>query len=345
MSREAGRATDKGGTMTAALETEKLTRRFGRTEAVNGLDLAVPEGSIFALLGPNGAGKTTTIKTAMNIIEPTAGLARVLGTDSRRLGPPEFRRIGYVSENQELPDWMTVEQFLAYCRPFYPTWDAAFEGQLLRQFDLPPGQRLNRLSRGMRMKAALLSSLAYRPRLLVLDEPFAGLDPLVREEFVQGVLELTADEGWTIFIASHDVDEVERLADWVAFINDGRLQFAEPVATLLDRFRQVEVTLPGPAPEALTPAPGMLPPEWLQPEHAGHVVRFVDTGYGDGEEARIRSCFAGAIEVTATPMPLRSIFVALARSYRTAASKGMSRELGIRIQESGIRSQESGRLP
>ena len=297
--------------MNVVLETENLTRRFGKTEAVNGLTLSVPEGSIFAFLGPNGAGKTTTIKTVMNIIEPSGGRARVLGIDSRRLGPSEFRQIGYVSENQEIPDWMTVDGLVAYCRPLYPTWDAGFEKHLLRLFDLPRDRPLRTLSRGMRVKAALLSSLAYRPRLLVLDEPFAGLDPLVRDEFVSGVLELTASERWTIFIASHDVDEVERLADWVGIINAGRLQLAEPVTSLLARFRQVEVTMEG---EARLPQP--LPPGWLHPEQAGHVVRFVDSAYREGDTQPWETHVPQAHSVSATPMSLRSIFVALARTYR-----------------------------
>jgi ABC-2 type transport system ATP-binding protein len=300
-------------TMNAVIETHSLTRRYRRTDAVNGLDLAVPEGSIFAFLGPNGAGKTTTIKTLMNIIEPTSGRASVLGVDSRGLGPSEFRQIGHVSENQELPDWMTLDQLTAYCRPLYPTWDNDFEQQLMRLFDLPRRRTIKAMSRGMRMKAALLSSLAYRPRLLVLDEPFAGLDPLVREEFVSGVLELTAQGGWTIFIASHDVDEVERLADWVGILDNGRLHLAEPVGSLLDRFRQVEVTVDEAARHR-----GGLPPTWLKLEEAGHVVRFVDTKFdADDTRAQIAARFGATAQGTAAPMSLRAIFVALARTYRT----------------------------
>ena len=152
---------------------------------LNGLNLAVPEGSLYGLLGPNGAGKTTTIKILMNIIGASGGRAEALGVDSRRLGPKSFAQIGYVSENQEMPEWMTVEYFLAYLRPFYPAWDVAREKELLRQFELPLDRKLKHLSRGMRMKAALASSLAYRPKLIVLDEPFTGLDPLVRDEFIR----------------------------------------------------------------------------------------------------------------------------------------------------------------
>ena len=166
----------------------------------------------------------------MNILEPSAGTATVLGVDSRRLGPAQFQQIGYVSENQELPGWMTIRELLDYCAPFYPTWDAAFAEDLRRRLDLPLNRKIKAFSRGMRMKAALLSSLAYRPKLLVLDEPFAGLDALVRDEFIQGILELAEEAKWSVFISSHDIDEVERLADWIGVINEGRLYLSEPVA-------------------------------------------------------------------------------------------------------------------
>jgi ABC-2 type transport system ATP-binding protein len=299
--------------MPGIIEIDHLKRRFGSCEAVNDLSLSVPEGSVFALLGPNGAGKTTTIKVMMNIIRPTAGNARVLGVDSRRLGPAEFRQIGYVSENQELPA-MTVRQLLDYCAPLYPSWDPEFATTLLKTLDVPADRPIATLSRGTRMKAALVSSLAYHPKLLVLDEPFAGLDPLVREEFAQGVLELTGQRQWTVFLASHDIDEVERLADWVAMINNGRLLLSESVASLLSRFRQIEVV---PAVEGAVPSP--LPPSWLLAQKAGRTVRFFDTKYEpESSDALLRQVFPDAQHVMAEPMSLRAIFVALARAHRVS---------------------------
>jgi ABC-2 type transport system ATP-binding protein len=300
--------------MSEIIQIEHLERRFGSCEAVNDLSLAVPEGSVFALLGPNGAGKTTTIKVMVNIIRPTMGRVAVLGVDSRRLGPAEFRQIGYVSENQDLPAAMTVRQLLDYCRPLYPSWDADFAASLVRTLDVPLDRKIAALSRGTRMKAALVSSLAYHPKLLVLDEPFAGLDPLVREEFAQGVLELTGQQQWTVFVASHDIDEVERLADWVAMINNGRLLLSESVSSLLARFRQMEVV---PAGEGA--ALSSLPATWLLPEQAGRTVRFFDTKYEpDGSAALVQHVFPGAANVNAEPMSLRAIFVALARANRVS---------------------------
>lgn len=197
--------------MEEVIATRNLSRAFGRRPVVRDVTLSVPEGSVLALIGPNGTGKTTTIKTLVNILEPSSGEATVLGTPSTQLGPAQFQQIGYVSENQELPDWMTVAELLTYCKPMYPSWNDAFCESLLRQLDLQSDQKIKSLSRGMKVKAALLSSLAYHPRLLILDEPFAGLDALVREEFIRGMLELTGQDRWTVLIASHEIDEVERL--------------------------------------------------------------------------------------------------------------------------------------
>jgi ABC-2 type transport system ATP-binding protein len=294
------------------IETHHLAHRYWRTEAVHDLTLAVPTGSVFALLGPNGAGKTTTIKVLMNLLRPTAGSASVLGVDSRRLGEREFAQIGYVSENQKLPLWMTVRQLLDYCRPFYPTWDPALENRLLAQFDLPPDRKLKHLSRGMLMKAALLSTLAYRPKLLVLDEPFSGLDPLVREELVHGLLEVSELGEWSVFISSHEIEEVERLCDWIAVLDEGRLQFAESTEVLLNRFRRVEVTLQGGAAKLEAP-----PPDWLELERTGDLVRFIATQFGPETERACRERFpSGTFSVQA--MTLREIFIALARAGRNA---------------------------
>jgi ABC-2 type transport system ATP-binding protein len=290
------------------IETQNLSRRFGSTEAVHQLTFAVPAGSVFALLGANGAGKTTTLKVLMNVLPPTGGAARVLGVDSRKLGEREFAQIGYVSENQQLPLWMTVRQLLDYCRPFYPTWDRGLEATLLRQFALPESRKLSQLSRGMLMKAALLSSLAYRPKLLVLDEPFSGLDALVRDEFIRGVLEVSALGEWTVVVSSHDIDEVERLADHVALLEAGRLRLSESTETLQGRFRRVEVSDAPAAASAL--------PSWLQWERAGTLTRFIETGYaGESSERDWRERFPGGT-VSAQPMTLREIFMALARANR-----------------------------
>ena len=301
--------------MEPAITTVDLTCRYGRTEAVRGLSLTVDPGSIFALLGPNGAGKTSTVRMLMNILRPSGGRATVLGVDSRRLGVHELATIGYVSENQKLPWWMTVDELLAFCRPLYPSWDESLCRKLLADFDLQANAKIASLSRGMRVKAALVSSLAYRPRLLVLDEPFSGLDPVVRDDLVHGVLELAGQEQWTVFISSHDLDEVERLVDTVAFIDAGRLVLAEPFDDLHARFRRVEVTTDI---AEVRLKPDATNAEWIGVEHAGRVVRFVDTRYVEGETERRAAERFSATHVDVHPMTLREIFVAIVRARREA---------------------------
>jgi ABC-2 type transport system ATP-binding protein len=223
-----------------------LKKRFGRTEALRGVNLEVPQGRVSAFLGPNGSGKTTTIQCAMHLMGADSGRIEVLGVAPQRLDTGHWRRIGYVAENQRMPEWMTVEGLLDYLRPMYGAqWDRDFERKMMKDFDLPGRTRIGLLSRGQRMKAALLSSLAYRPQLVVLDEPFSGLDPLVREEFLSGLLELTETEGWTVWISSHDMEEVERFADRVAIIDQGRVHLEDEVAAIQARFRMVELVLGG----------------------------------------------------------------------------------------------------
>jgi ABC-2 type transport system ATP-binding protein len=300
--------------MNSAIRTQSLSKRFGRTAAVDGLDLAVPEGAIYALVGPNGAGKTTIIKMLMNIFPPTAGHAEVLGVDSRKLAGKAFSRIGYVSENQEMPEWMTAGSMLDYYRPFYPTWDRALERQLVRQFDLPLTRKLKHLSRGMRMKAAFASSLAYRPSLIVLDEPFTGLDPLVRDELIEGLIERAPET--TIFLSSHDLAEIESFSSHVGYLEQGRLLFSEEMSVLSNRFREVTVTLDSPA-----PLPENLPPAWLQPQTADCVLRFVDSDFSEDRTAReLAERFPTARNIAFDPMPLRAIFLAVAKAGRSRAS-------------------------
>jgi ABC-2 type transport system ATP-binding protein len=299
--------------MTNSIQTQDLVKKFRRVDALKGLNLSVPQGAVFALVGPNGAGKTTAIKILMNIFRATSGRAEVLGMDSVHVKGRQFEAIGYVSENQEHPDWMSVRAFLDYLRPFYPTWDRSLEGELVKQFDLPLDRKLRHLSRGMRMKAALASSLAYHPKLIILDEPFTGLDPLVRDELIQGLLD-RAEES-TIFISSHDLGEIETFASHVAYLEDGQLRFSEELSTLVDRFREVELTFDAPP-----PLPAQAPGSWMQLSSSAAVVRFIESQFEpERTGAEIKRVFGDVRNVTFAPMSLRSIFLAMAKSGRSAA--------------------------
>ncbi len=204
---------------------------------------------------------------------------------------------------------MTVESFLNYCKAMYPTWDNKFCDDLIKQFNLPMKQKIKSLSRGMKMKAALISSLAYRPKLLIFDEPFSGLDPLVRDEFITGMLDITEDKNWTIFISSHDIDEVERLADWVGIIDKGVLKVIEKTDDLQHRFRRVEVTLEEPVEGEIA-----FPKEWYLGQQQGRTVHFVDSQHVDGD-GKIREMFPNRTNVEMSGMSLREIFVVFAKQF------------------------------
>lgn len=296
------------------IQTDNLWKKYGRFDALQGLSLSVPEGSAFALIGANGAGKSTTIKTLMNIISPSQGSATILGVDTRKVSPRELTQIGYVAENQEMPGRLTVAEYIAYLRPFYPTWDRALEAAILAQLRLPPERKIKNLSHGMRLKMALACALPFRPRVLVLDEPYSGLDPLVRDEFMESLLRQAGD-GMTILISSHELTELEGVATHVAFLDRGRLLFQETMEALSDRLREVHVTL-----DRGGCVPLQLPTEWLDFRLSGNVASFVDTAYSEDRlAAKITAVFGAARDIDAQPIGLRSIFKTLARATRAGS--------------------------
>jgi ABC-2 type transport system ATP-binding protein len=216
--------------MPPIIETQGLSKTYGDFAALHDLDIAVPEGSVFAMMGSSGAGKTTAIKIMLNMLSATRGRATLCGVDSREIGPAVLAQIGYVSENQTLPARLSVADFFAYLRPHYAGWDRALEEELRAQFRLPPERKIGALSHGMRLKMALACALPFRPKLLILDEPLSGLDALARDEIIAGFLRQAGK--MTILVSSHELDEVERFATHVAFLHEGRLLFQGSVAAL-----------------------------------------------------------------------------------------------------------------
>ncbi len=296
------------------VETHDLWKAYGRHDALRGLSLSVPEGSAFALIGANGAGKTTTLKVLMNLLEPSRGNATVLGVDSRRLAPRELAQIGYVSENQDMPQRLTVAQFLDHLRPLYRTWDLELERSILAALRLPSDRKIRDLSHGMRMKMALASALPFRPRLLVLDEPFNGLDPLIRDEFMENLL--TQAGATTILISTHELADIENVATHVAFIDQGQLLFQQTMDELTTRVREVHIQL-GQVATLPTPMPG----SWLQPKAVGNMLSFIDIRFMEGElNSAIASLLPAVRSVQVRPLGLRSIFSVLARNAQYKAS-------------------------
>lgn len=207
----------------SVIEIRGLTRRFGKKAALHDVNLTVPRGSVFGLVGENGAGKTTLIKHILGLLRAEIGSVRVFGRDPVADPVGVLGRIGCLSEDRDLPDWMRIDELMRYSQAFYPTWDEDYAEDLRRDFALDSRQRVSTLSRGQRARAGLLVALAHRPDLLVLDEPSSGLDPVVRQEILGAIVRTVADEGRTVLFSSHLLDEVERVADHVAMLHDGRL--------------------------------------------------------------------------------------------------------------------------
>ena len=206
-----------------ALVVEGLTRRYGTSVAVDNLDLTVRRGTVLGLLGPNGAGKSTTLRMIMGLLRPTAGTVRVLGLDPFHAPSQVRQQIGYVPETPQIYRWMTVREVVRFCRALYAGWKDEQAELLLDTFQLPAGRRVRQLSKGMLAKLSLVIALAHEPQLLILDEPLSGLDPLARDEFLDGVLQGLCGGVRTVIFSSHQLDEVNRLSDFVAVLHGGRL--------------------------------------------------------------------------------------------------------------------------
>jgi ABC-2 type transport system ATP-binding protein len=211
------------------VEIRGLSRRFGRTLALDKVDLDIPRGAVFGLVGENGAGKTTLIKHMLGLLKAQEGTARIFGRDPVRDPVGVLGRIGYLSEDRDLPDWMTLRELLRYLRAFYSGWDDEFSSKLQAQFELDPHAPIKGLSQGQRARTCLLAAISYRPELLILDEPSTGLDPIVRRDILSAIIRTIAEEGRTVLFSSHLLDEVERMADWVAMIDRGRIVLCGPL--------------------------------------------------------------------------------------------------------------------
>jgi ABC-2 type transport system ATP-binding protein len=221
------------------VELSRVTRQFGTKTALDDLSLTVPRGGVFGLIGGNGAGKTTVIKHILGLLKAQTGSVRVFGLDPVANPVGTLGRIGYLSENRDLPDWMSVGQLMRYTQAFFPNWDENYAEELRQAFDLDANARIKTLSRGQRARAGLLIALAHRPELLVLDEPSSGLDPVVRRDILGAIIRTIADEGRTVLFSSHLLDEVERVADRVAIIHQGRILLTAPMEEIKDTHRRV----------------------------------------------------------------------------------------------------------
>ncbi len=230
------------------VEVAALTRRFVSKVALDNVRLEVPRGTVFGLVGVNGAGKTTLIKHVLGLLRATDGSVRVFGRDPASEPAAVLSRVGYLSEEPDLPGWMRVGELFRYTAAFYPTWDRAFAEELRVSFALDPEARVRHLSKGQRARAGLVLALAHRPELLILDEPSSGLDPIVRRDILEAVIRTVADEGRTVVFSSHLLHEVERVADRVALIDRGRVVFSGSLDHIKDTHHRLTLRFPEPRP-------------------------------------------------------------------------------------------------
>jgi ABC-2 type transport system ATP-binding protein len=240
-----------------AVEITGLSRRFGSKLALAQVSLEVKPGRVFGLVGANGAGKTTLIKHLLGRLKAETGSVRVFGFDPVADPVAVLSRTGYLSENRDLPAWMRVDELLRYTAAFYPKWDMAYAEELRHQFGLDPRAKIKTLSRGENAKAGLLIALAYRPELLLLDEPSSGLDPVVRRDILEAIIRTVADEGRTVFFSSHLLEEVERVADDIAMMFNGRVVLAGALDLVKENHHRLVLRFDSPQPTA-PPLPGVL---------------------------------------------------------------------------------------
>lgn len=294
-----------------AIETTCLTKRFRKTPAVTDLDLRIPTGSTFGFIGPNGAGKSTTIRMLMGMLRISGGEARVLGFDPKFDALSIKQRVGYVPELQFIYRWMRVHEAIGFCRSLYDTWNDELCRDLLRQFDLDENKRVKQLSKGMVVKLALLLAVAHEPELLILDEPMAGLDPIAREEVLDGVLQAVCDRGCTILFSSHTLSDVQRMADRVGIIDEGRLLVDCAVDDLLRDTKRIRAVLTdGSAPSH--------PPEgtiWQRTEKREWLVTVKDFTENTVEQIRSRN---GVENVEVIDLSLEDIFKDYIRGRRAS---------------------------
>ena len=291
-----------------AIETRSLRKSFGRHEALRGLDLHVPNGSIYGFLGRNGAGKTTTIKVLMGLLRASSGEGRVLGCALGDASDVEVRRrVGFVTEDKELYPYMTVSQVIRFTRPFFPRWRGDLERHYLEAFDLRPDQKVPELSKGMRSKLMLLLAMARGAELLILDEPMEGLDPAVAEE-VLGALTALAAEGMTIFFSSHQIADVEQIADHVCIVDRGASIVAGPLDDLRLRYQRLHVVFDEVMPKSVRWVDGV---ERVRQD--GRMLSIFASGNVEAIVEQARALPGATVE--RFPVTLKEIFLEHVRSH------------------------------
>ncbi len=288
------------------IEIQNLSRRFGKKQALSEVSLSVPEGCVFGLVGENGAGKTTLLKHVLGFLKPQAGVVRVFGLDPVADPPGVLGRIGHLSENRDLPMWMSIQELFEFTRAFYPKWDPVYAEKLRNMFELTLDQKVTTLSRGQLARAGLLLALAHRPPLLVLDEPSSGLDPVVRKDILDAIIRTVVDEGRTVLFSSHLLDEVQRVSDQIAILDQGQLLLSSSLDEVLVSHYQLMVRFQEPQP-FLPQLTGM-----LMSSGSGREWKILCNGQKQQLEAELKKINGEILEQSAPT--LEEIFVARMKS-------------------------------
>ena len=225
----------------AVVDVNELSRSFADKIALDGVSFRATGGQVYGLVGSNGAGKTTLLKHLLGLLRATTGSVRVFGLDPVRDPVGVLGRVGYLSEERELPEWMSIDELMRYTQAYHPTWDVAYERELLATFALDPRKKIKELSKGMRAQAGLIAAVAHRPELLILDEPSSGLDVVVRRDILDAIVRAVADDGRTVIFSSHLLDEVERMSDHVTLMHQGRVTLSGPLDEVRRQYQRSRV--------------------------------------------------------------------------------------------------------
>jgi ABC-2 type transport system ATP-binding protein len=289
-----------------AVEFSGVTKRY-KYFTLDQIDLKLPTGYIMGFVGANGAGKSTTLRILMGLVHQDAGGVKVLGHAMPEDQTTAKREIGFVSEDMRLYGAATLEWHMRFVRSIYPRWDNGYANDLLRRFDLKAQQKIKGMSHGQRVKAALMLALARRPRLLVLDEPTTGLDPIARREVLGELMAVLADEERTVLFSSHNTLEVEQISDQITFIDRGRILESSDKETFLDRWRRLRLVLP-----PNTKLPGL--PGIVKVDGSNRLPVITTNRF---EPAMMAACAEVGVSVQAVDgMTLEEIFIASVQSQR-----------------------------
>jgi ABC-2 type transport system ATP-binding protein len=223
------------------VDVNEISRSFGTKTALDRVTFRATEGKVYGLVGSNGAGKTTLIKHLLGLLRAQSGTVRVFGHDPVRDPVAVLSRVGYLSEERELPEWMSVDELMRYTQAYHPTWDSSYARELLETFALDTSKKIKELSKGMRAQAGLVAAVAHRPELLILDEPSSGLDVVVRRDILDAIVRTVADDGRTVIFSSHLLEEVERMSDHVTMVLDGRVTLSGELEDVRRGYRRSRV--------------------------------------------------------------------------------------------------------